>query len=128
MEAVKEQRTQIEGLKNELANCCDGKLKSGSMDATGNGNLNANQARLCQNTPNPFNKQTNIRFEIPETVQSAQLHICNMTGTLLKTITINQRGADNVIINANEFVAGMYLYSLVCDGKIVDTKQMLLTN
>jgi hypothetical protein len=33
----------------------------------------------------------------------------------------------NVTINANEFVAGMYLYSLVCDGKIVDTKQMLLT-
>ncbi|KAF0237905.1 MAG: hypothetical protein FD181_1490 [Prolixibacteraceae bacterium] len=50
-----------------------------------------------------------------------------MTGTLLKTITINQRGADNVTISANEFVAGMYLYSLVCDGKIVDTKQMLLT-
>ncbi len=50
-----------------------------------------------------------------------------MTGTLLKTITINQRGVGNITINANELVAGMYLYSLVCDGKTVDTKQMLLT-
>jgi hypothetical protein len=36
-------------------------------------------------------------------------------------------GNGNETLNANEFVAGMYLYSLVCDGKIVDTKQMLLT-
>jgi hypothetical protein len=51
-----------------------------------------------------------------------------MTGTLLKTFEINQRNEGNIIINANEFIAGMYLYSLVCDGKIVDTKQMMLTN
>ena len=51
-----------------------------------------------------------------------------MVGTLLKTIQVNQRGEGDVTINANEFVAGMYLYSLVCDGKIVDTKQMMLTN
>jgi hypothetical protein len=50
-----------------------------------------------------------------------------MTGTLLKTITIRQRDSGNELINANEFVARMYLYSLVCDGKIVDTKQMMLT-
>jgi hypothetical protein len=50
-----------------------------------------------------------------------------MTGTLLNTISVNQRGESNVTINANEFSAGMYLYSLVTDGKIVDTKQMLLT-
>lgn len=55
------------------------------------------------------------------------LFICNMTGILLKTITASQRGAGNELINVNEFAAGMYLYSLVCDGKIVDTKQMLLT-
>ncbi len=50
-----------------------------------------------------------------------------MNKTLLKTIPVNQKGEGNVTINANEFSAGMYLYSLVCDGRIVDTKQMLLT-
>ena len=55
------------------------------------------------------------------------LHILNMNGTLLKTLQINQRGAGDIKINGNEFNAGMYLYSLVCDGRIVDTKQMLLT-
>ena len=50
-----------------------------------------------------------------------------MTGTLLKTITVSQRETGQEIISANEFIAGMYLYSLVNDGSIIDTKQMLLT-
>jgi len=127
VEAMKEQQAQIENLKNELADCCKDNLKSGSINGTDGSNTNVTEAKLYQNTPNPFSIQTTIRFEIPETIQSAQMHICNMTGTLLKTITVNQTGSGNIIINANEFVAGMYLYSLVCDGKIVDTKQMLLT-
>ena len=127
VEAMKEQQTQIEELKSELNNCCESNLKSGTINNPEDLKLSDTQAKLYQNTPNPFNAQTSIRFEIPETVQNAQLHICNMTGTLLKTITVNKKGEGNVTINANEFAAGMYLYSLVCDGKIVDTKQMLLT-
>ncbi len=127
VEAMKEQQAQIEGLKNDLAGCCETSLKSGSITGFDDMESNYNKARLYQNNPNPFSTQTTIRFEIPETIQSAQLHICNMTGTLLKTITLTQRGNGNETINANEFVAGMYLYSLVCDGKIIDTKQMLLT-
>ena len=69
-----------------------------------------------------------IKFKIMKTKSiDICLVICNMTGILLKTITASQRGAGNELINANEFAARMYLYSLVCDGKIVDTKQMMLT-
>ncbi|GAB1450626.1 hypothetical protein MASR2M47_06820 [Draconibacterium sp.] len=128
VEAMKEQQAQIEGLINDLAACCETSLKSGAITGFNDLEPSGNQAKLYQNNPNPFSTQTNIRFEIPETAQNAQLQVCNMTGTLLKTITISQRGAGIELINANEFVAGMYLYSLVCDGKIVDTKQMLLTN
>jgi len=60
-------------------------------------------------------------------VVSAQLYLCNMMGALLKTIPLNQRGAGNVNINGNELNAGMYLYTLIADGKEVDTKKMILT-
>lgn len=126
VEAIKEMEIRIETLENDCCNS-NNNLKSGSLEGSST-NTDLTRAKLYQNTPNPFSAQTTVKFEIPETVQNAQLHICNMTGTLLKTISINQRGAENVTINANEFVAGMYLYSLVADGKIVDTKQMLLTN
>lgn len=128
VEAMKEQQAQIEGLKTELASCCQNNLKSGSITSSINGlSQTGSEAKLYQNNPNPFSVQTTIRFELPESATSAQLHICNMTGTLLKTITVTQRSTGNITINANEFVAGMYLYSLICDGKIVDTKQMILT-
>ncbi len=127
LKRMKTQQTQIEELKKELTDCCQGTLKVGKINNSEDLNTSEAQAKLYQNAPNPFSELTNIRVEIPETVQNAQMHICNMNGTLLKTISVNQRGEGNVTINANEFVAGMYLYSLVCDGKIVDTKHMLLT-
>ncbi len=131
VEALKEQQGIIENLSAQVESiendCCNNNLKSGSVDSNNGLNADESQAKLYQNTPNPFNNQTTIRFEIPQTVQNAQLHICNMVGTLLKTIAINQRGTGQEIITANEFNAGMYLYSLVNDGKIIDTKQMLLT-
>jgi hypothetical protein len=119
----------IENLQNEIIilqeECCQSNnLKSGYIND--GENFAHDNAVLYQNAPNPFSARTTIRFEIPQTVQHALLYIFNMNGTLLKSIQIYQRGEGNVILNANEFKAGLYLYSLVTDGRIVDTKQMLL--
>ena len=127
VKAVQEQKQIIENLQGQVESCCQAGLKNASLKGDSGDELDAGIAKLYQNAPNPFSAQTTIRFEIPESVQNAQLHILNMNGTLLKTLQINQRGAGNVIVSANEFVAGMYLYSLVCDGKIIDTKRILLT-
>ena len=101
-------------------------MKSGSLSNSNESTI-IGETKLYQNSPNPFSTQTTIRFEISQEINSAQIHICNMLGTLLKTISVSQRGKGDIIINSNEFAAGMYLYSLVCDGKIIDTKQMMLT-
>jgi trimeric autotransporter adhesin len=131
LEAIKTQQQQIAEMQELINaiedNCCQNNTKSASIGETETTDLYGNLPRLYQNAPNPFSSQTTIRFEIPQTVQNAQLHICNMTGSLLKTIQLNQRGEGNVIISGNEFNAGMYLYILVIDGRIMDTKQMLLT-
>lgn len=131
LEAIKSQQKQIVEMQAQINavedNCCQNNTKSASIGETDNTSLEGNLPKLYQNTPNPFSVQTRISFEVPETIQNAQLHICNMTGTLLETIQVNQRGAGSVIISGNEFKAGMYLYILVCDRSIVDTKQMLLT-
>ena len=119
VESIKELEERVEALEN---NCCNENLKFGIIDQ----NHEIKEAKLYQNAPNPFNNQTLIQFEVPISVNKAQLHLCNMTGTLLRTINIDQRELGSVSISANEFIAGMYLYSLVCDGKIDDTKQMML--
>ncbi len=48
-----------------------------------------------------------------------------MNGTQLKRYPITERGKGNVIIQGSEFVAGMYLYALIADGKVIDTKRMI---
>ena len=50
-----------------------------------------------------------------------------MQGTLLKTVNLSNTGKGSIIINGGELNAGMYMYSLVANGKEIDTKRMILT-
>jgi hypothetical protein len=127
VKGFQEQQIQIDSLESIINELRSSKSTIKAAQIIGTEEDIEMETKLFQNAPNPFSEQTNIRFEIPTTIQNAQLQIYNMNGTLLKNIQVNQRSESNVTINANEFAAGMYLYSLVADGKIVDTKQMLLT-
>jgi hypothetical protein len=89
---------------------------------------NDNKPRLDQNKPNPFNSDTKIGFYIPENAQSKTLIIFDMQGKLLKQYKINENGESYLKITGSEFKAGMYLYTLLIDGKEIDTKRMILTN
>lgn len=123
VEAIKELEARVETLEND---CCGSKSNESNLKSTHLG-PSFGDAKLYQNNPNPFSAETTIGFKIPTEIHSAQLHICNMVGTLIKTIPINQRGQGQVSLFGNELTAGMYLYSLVCNGQIIDTKNMLLT-
>ena len=83
---------------------------------------------LEQNNPNPFNQQTQIAYFIPDNCNNTSLHIYDLNGVELKVIDINQKGKGNVTIDANSLKAGMYLYTLICDGREIATKKMILTS
>ncbi len=93
----------------------------GSMDAT------AIAAELFQNVPNPTSGATEIRFSLPETVRAAQLLVFDMNGKQLRSFDIRDRGLGNVAISAGELSSGMYLYTLLADGKEVGTRRMIIT-
>jgi len=82
---------------------------------------------LEQNIPNPFNTTTIISFYLPNSTGSADVYIYDMNGGQLKSYSINERGKGNVTIQGSELNAGMYLYALIADGKVIDTKRMILT-
>ena len=82
---------------------------------------------LLQNTPNPFNETTEIGYFIPETVRSANIYIYDVNGFQQKSISIIERGKGATTLQASALRAGIYFYTLICDGKPVDTKQMILT-
>jgi len=83
-------------------------------------------ASLAQNVPNPFTERTTIRFTLPDDTKNACICIFDMSGKMLKQIPVNS-SMQGATIQGYEFPAGMYLYSLVVDGKEVDTKRMILS-
>ena len=82
---------------------------------------------LKQNNPNPFTENTVIEYSLPETVLTANIYIYDMNGKQIQQITLTERGNSSVTISGGELNAGMYLYSLIADGQVVDTKRMILT-
>lgn len=84
-------------------------------------------ATLKQNQPNPFSKNTVIEYDLPKDIDAAQLQITNQKGQLIKSILLDKTGKGQVELKSKTLSIGTYFYSLIVDGKVVDTKQMVLT-
>ena len=127
------QEKEIVKLKKTIDNCCvsnnNSKLKSATIsDETTSINESLTEnAKLFDNIPNPFSLNTEIKFEIPENYISARLIIHDLQGIEIKSYAISQGGFGSITINGSDLKAGMYLYTLLIDNKIIDTKRMILT-
>ena len=132
--AIKEQQQQIEqaiNSKNEYISALEKRIDVlenivGKNNAT-NPN-NSSGSILYQNEPNPFGGQTTIRFYIANNFSQAKIVITdNNSGATIKEIPINIAGTGNITVDASQLNSGsLYAYSLVVDGKIIDTKKMIL--
>ena len=80
---------------------------------------------LNQNVPNPFAEQTTITYNVPVSVSKAQLLFFNANGQVIQTVDIKTRGKGKVNVFASDLSAGLYHYTLVADGKVVDSKKMV---
>ena len=83
-------------------------------------------AVLYQNTPNPFNNQTEIKYNLPENAENATINVYSLNGKLLLTKPLTQLGEGYVTISGNELEAGTYIYTLSVNGVEVDSKRMVL--
>ena len=83
-------------------------------------------AVLYQNTPNPFNNQTEIKYNLPENAENATINVYSLNGKLLLTKPLTQLGEGYVTISGNELEAGTYIYTLSVNGVEVDSKRMAL--
>lgn len=120
--SVQELKAEINTL--QAGNAPIQKAQSRTTDATG---IDAVVTALYQNTPNPFTESTVIRVDVAEGVTTADLYIYNMNGEQITEYPIIERGATSVTIDGGSLSAGMYLYALIADGQVIDTKRMILT-
>lgn len=136
VKAVQELSQQNDSLKNQLAvimqkmAAIETALQNGNssiQSATSSQVVKLNTAALLeQNTPNPFSNNTVIKYNVPATANNATLIVTDANGRNIKTITINNKGAGQITLQAGTLAAGTYQYTLLTDGKIADTKKMLI--
>ena len=79
---------------------------------------------LEQNVPNPFAEQTSISYFVPENMNNAQIIFTDMLGTVIKTADI-KTGYGVMTVFASNLSTGQYSYTLLVDGKTIETKKMV---
>jgi hypothetical protein len=84
-------------------------------------------ASLAQNIPNPYNHSTSIAYNLPMSFSSAQIIVTDNMGKSLKTVNISGQRKGILNLDASSLSSGSYNYSLYVDGKLIDTKKMMLT-
>lgn len=82
---------------------------------------------LKQNFPNPFDKSSVIAYNLPSGTRKAVLTITDAQGHILKNVALGiSKGPGQAIITAGTLPPSVYYYSLTVNGKLIDTKSMIL--
>lgn len=128
VQSIKELKSEIDELKSTAGMASHAPLTEGELETlsipfregVGVG------SSMSQNIPNPFSEKTDIAIFLPESVQTATLYIYDLSGKQLEQHPVEGRGETVMTIHADKMDAGMYVYSLIADKKVVTTKKMIV--
>ncbi len=123
-EAILNQQQQIDELKAVL------KSLANNTNAVNDKSLaislsDKNAIVLNQNVPNPFAESTVITFNVPTNFTKAQIIFNTSDGKIIKTVDITIKGEGSLNVFANDLSSGIYSYTLVIDGKNIETRRMV---
>ena len=88
--------------------------------------LSLSSAKLFQNSPNPFSQSTLINYYVPQNTGVATLQITDMNGAAIKTVAVSGSGYGQLRLQTDQLAGGTYIYSLLVDGRLVDSKKMVV--
>jgi hypothetical protein len=127
----------ISGRYNTFLGSFSGPFNTSGIENTiiGNaaGNLNTSGfrntfvGRLAGSTNETGQYNTILGFNLPDDSENARIDIYNVDGKLLRTLPLLQSGEGKVQLNTDQFPEGIYVYSLVVNNKLVESKRMIVT-
>lgn len=84
--------------------------------------------KLLQNEPNPFNNSTVIKYYLPANTVGAIIKIADIHGRLINTYTLKNTGYSELEVLTGNVAQGTFTYTLEINGKVIESKKMLLIN
>jgi len=84
--------------------------------------------KLFQNYPNPFNPTTNIKYSVKREKSNVKLIVFDIQGKQIAELVKQKQSAGTyeVDFSGSIYSSGIYFYSIIIDGDVIDTKKMIL--
>ena len=124
VQAIKELKTELDDLKEAVASSGTRKVNAATNIATNT--LDEGWGSISQNTPNPFTGQSTVRVSVPDDASDAYVDILTLNGASVKRIPVSN-GLSEVSLSSFDFAPGTYLYTLVVNGKVSETRRMVVS-
>ena len=118
---LEEQEAQIAELRKMIE-----ELKANAVQIDQTRLSDPSEIILEQNVPNPFTDFTSIGYVLPERIEKAQIIFTTLEGKTVKTVDIAGSGRGVLRVYNDELSNGIYTYSLIVDGQVIDSKKMNL--
>jgi trimeric autotransporter adhesin len=117
IEAIKEQQTQINDLKSQIAD----NFKAQNQDL-----ITLTNTKIINVSPNPSNDIISVSFNVEKSVQTAKLQVHDLNGNVISSLNINDR-ENNITrtLQKDNFGKGIYIVSLLINGKSIDSKKII---
>ncbi len=128
VQSIKELKSELDELKSAASKASRSPLQEGLAESLSlpTGEAEGVGSSMDQNVPNPFTEKTDIAIFLPESVQTATLYIYDLSGKQIEQHPVEGRGETVMTIHADKMDAGMYVYSLIADKKVVTTRKMIV--
>jgi len=124
--AIQEQQQQIEELKLMVEKLSQQVAVSNTVnDVKTKTTASLMDNQLDQNIPNPLTNTASISYSVSAGAKNVQLLITNNSGKTIKQLLLTA-GKGAVNIDASTLSSGTYNYSLLVDGKILESKKMVV--
>lgn len=101
-------------------------LKISTSQPNGIKTIEGVESMLGQNDPNPFSTETIIKYALPKNTSSAYVAVYDLSGKQITTFPIKKENS-SITINSDKLVTGIYIYSIIADNTVLDSKRMIVT-
>jgi len=124
--AIEDKDRQLNDLKTQLDQLKTMLVDKGLISSAEIPNGSLSRANLTV-APNPATLITTIHYFVPESAKSATLQVLGLNGSVLKTYSGLQKGNGQLTIDGTSFAAGTYVSTLVIDGRMRISKEIIFT-
>lgn len=126
-EQLKEYEQKLRAIQYELQSCCTVQTQQ-PFNSNPESFIEGFKSVLNQNRPNPFNDRTVIDYSILDEFVHASIIVTDLNGQQRLSFNNLSDSKGSVSINHEDLYSGVFLYSLILDGNIIDTKRMVVTD